>query len=66
MAAADYRHCDICGAKAFYDAELNYDFEDYPETGLYNLGSWVCLCTECSKTHEIKIVPKEPTNVPRG
>lgn len=24
MASADYRLCDLCGAKAFYDAELNY------------------------------------------
>lgn len=25
MAAADYRLCDVCGGKAFYDANLNYD-----------------------------------------
>lgn len=25
MAGADYRHCDICGCKAFYDANLNYE-----------------------------------------
>lgn len=24
MAAADYRKCDVCGTKAFYDANLNY------------------------------------------
>ena len=24
MAMADYRCCDKCGCKAFYDAELNY------------------------------------------
>ena len=24
MAYADYRLCDVCGKKAFYDAELNY------------------------------------------
>jgi len=25
MAGADYRSCDVCGGKAFYDAQLNYD-----------------------------------------
>lgn len=25
MAGADYRLCDICESKAFYDARLNYD-----------------------------------------
>jgi hypothetical protein len=27
MALCDYRVCDVCGGKAFYDAELNYNFE---------------------------------------
>ncbi len=26
MAAADYRLCDVCGGKAFYDSNLNYEF----------------------------------------
>lgn len=25
MAAADYKLCDVCGKKAFYDANLNYE-----------------------------------------
>lgn len=25
MARADYKLCDVCGGKAFYDAGLNYD-----------------------------------------
>ena len=25
MAMADYRLCDVCGGKVFYDANLNYD-----------------------------------------
>ena len=25
MAAADYRLCDVCGGKAFYDSELGYE-----------------------------------------
>ena len=28
MAGADYRSCDVCGGKAFYDANLNYEFPD--------------------------------------
>ena len=28
MAMADYRQCDLCGCKAFYDANLNYDWPD--------------------------------------
>lgn len=62
MAASDYRSCDICGCKTFYDAELQYDFKKYPETGLYNLGDWVCLCNECSKTYEVTIQRKETKN----
>ena len=27
MATADYRLCDKCGCKAFYDSNLNYDFD---------------------------------------
>ena len=58
MAAADYRSCDVCGAKSFYDSVLDYDFHKYPDTGLFNLGNWMCLCRECSKTHEIAILRK--------
>ena len=25
MAAGDYRSCDVCGCKTFYDVNLNYD-----------------------------------------
>jgi hypothetical protein len=59
MAMSDYRLCDVCGKKAFYDAELQYDFKKHPETGLFNLGAWECLCIECAKTHEVVIKVKE-------
>ena len=58
MAYADYKNCDICDTKAFYDASLNYDFEDYPLTGLYNLGDWKTICIACSKTYEVVINKK--------
>lgn len=51
MAAADYRLCDVCGSKTFYDANLDYDFKEYPGTGLYNLGDWSVICRNCAKTH---------------
>jgi len=28
MASTDYRLCDNCGRKAFYDANLNYEWPD--------------------------------------
>ena len=35
MAGGDYRSCDVCGHKVFYDANLNY------ETGSKIGGKWV-------------------------
>lgn len=57
MAAADYRLCDICRCKTYYDADLNFDFDTYPKTGL-RLGDWKVICIECAKTHEVQIVPR--------
>lgn len=57
MAAADYRLCDVCGTKTYYDADLAWDFKQYPEHGL-RLGDWKVICIECAKTHECVIVPK--------
>lgn len=62
MALADYRLCDLCESKAFYDANLNNDF-DAPEEeyirdsgyALDNLGDWAVLCKECAKTHKCTI-----------
>lgn len=62
MAASDYRLCDVCNRKAFYDANLNYDNLPYSEPGvLFNgepshyrvdyLGAWAILCEDCAKTH---------------
>jgi hypothetical protein len=72
MAYADYRLCDQCGEKAFYDANLNYEIstrkdpilgheciEDMPGVKLDYLGSWKVLCRDCAKTHEIIIAIKD-------
>jgi hypothetical protein len=59
MAAADYRLCDICSCKTFYDSNLDYDFREYPEHGLPRLGDWKVICEGCALTHEVVIKEKE-------
>jgi hypothetical protein len=65
MALADYRRCDVCGGKAFYDATLRYDFERYPDRGLYLLGDWAVICIDCAKTFKCIIVPKDTGDAPK-
>ena len=60
MAYSDYRLCDVCESKTFYDANLYYDFEAYPKHGLSRLGDWRVLCVKCAETHEVVIKEKEP------
>lgn len=50
MAAANYRLCDRCGAKTFYDSDV--DYEDS------NLGAMAALCKDCAQTHEITIAKR--------
>lgn len=73
MALADYRLCDKCGEKTFYDADLNYEFEppqwdtakpsikymgtEQNKIWLGRLGDWAVICSECAKTHKCIIVP---------
>ena len=49
MAMADYMLCANCEGKAFYDAEVNYDYFD---------GQATALCSECAKTLELVVVPR--------
>lgn len=72
MAAADYRLCDVCGGKAFYDANLNYeqggDVEGFVRNGgslmshtrLDRLGDWCVICATCAETHACVIVKRDP------
>lgn len=72
MAAADYRLCDVCGGKAFYDSNLNYesggDVDGFvrnagqlnSHTRLDRLGDWCVICTNCAETHACVIVKREP------
>ena len=71
MALSDYRLCDRCGSKAFYDSNLNYDFatrsnpipeeEQIRRSGhkLDYLGDWSVLCRDCAKTHRCIFEPIE-------
>ena len=61
MAMADYKQCDVCEGKAFYDANITdprycatWDpSEDWEPIGL------AVLCSECNKTHKAVILPRE-------
>lgn len=48
MAGADYQHCNICGARLFYDAELYYI--KYPA---------FIVCEECKEKYKIEIKRKK-------
>jgi len=71
MAYADYRLCDVCGGKAFYDSNLNYEsttdqLRHYRQAGekvagdmcLDRVGDWAVLCLECAKIYSTKIVQR--------
>lgn len=55
MAMADYYHCDACGGKAFYDADIDDRFERVAMT---------VLCERCTKRYVIEI--RERAAPPRG
>ena len=59
MALADYRLCDVCGCKTFYDASLNYEFPENSEYVLERLGAWRVICVDCAKTHVVVVLEKE-------
>lgn len=67
MAGADYRSCDVCGCKTFYDATLDYQepTEEHYKEGryecwLHGVGDWAVICEECAKTHKVTVVPRTP------
>lgn len=66
MAAGDYRSCDVCGGKVFYDVNLNYDYDQRMPNGepkLDYLGDWAVICDDCAKTHKCVVVPRSPETV---
>lgn len=61
MALADYKLCDVCGRKTYYDANLNFDLGDRGPDGFPvpdGAGDLAALCRECVKTHEIVIATR--------
>ena len=51
MALADYRLCDVCGSKAFYDARLNYG--QTGDGGLNTISNGEVICPNCHRVaHE--------------
>lgn len=64
MAKSDYRCCDVCDSKVFYDARLNYEPLKEEVNGrwysLDYLGDWAVICEECAKTHEVVVRPRAP------
>ncbi len=49
MAYADYKHCELCDDKVFYDSSVEYE---------HNTGEHMALCKKCSLTHTIIVVEK--------
>ena len=62
MAYADYYLCDVCGSKAFYDSNLDYNFDHSVAYGcgskLGYVGDMACICDACALTHEVKVVER--------
>jgi|SRR5690606_6923971 len=75
MAASDYRLCDVCHGKVFYDANLNYEMgigvegsvryrgELVSQMKLDYLGDWAVICQECAQTHKCVVMPIETEEV---
>jgi hypothetical protein len=65
MSMADYRACDVCGGKAFYDASLHYP-EEGEQTESPNVpmgaGAIKVLCRKCAKTHTLVVIEKSKTD----
>lgn len=59
MAEADYRQCDVCGGKSFYDANLHYPdiWEDEPLPS--GTGDWAVICVECAKNYRCVVEMRE-------
>jgi len=54
VAAADYRLCDVCGRKTFYDASLDEDYTDH-------IGDWAVICELCANRFKTVVVPRSLT-----
>jgi hypothetical protein len=62
MAASDYMLCALCGAKAFYDARLNYESNHDADVSAVTLdycGAVAALCLPCSAAFELVRIPRQ-------
>ena len=66
MASADYKLCDMCGAKTFYDADIDcphyetsYAPERHPQ---YKPILVMALCGSCAETHTLVIQPRNASD----
>lgn len=66
MAGADYKSCDVCSAKTFYDANLDYEqptkemmADKKYDWWLHGIGDWKVICPKCAETMKVIIVPKD-------
>lgn len=62
MAMCDYKVCDCCGCKTYYDTSLN--FSDTWVDGVYyylptGCGTLTSLCLDCSKDFFVVFVRRE-------
>lgn len=55
MASADYKLCQVCGGKTFYDSDIHYDYERGEYEGC---GECRALCLECSKEWQLMTIRK--------
>lgn len=60
MAAADYKLCDVCNGKSFYDANVDYEEPEPPKYEWLprGVGDWAVLCETCAETHVAVIMAK--------
>lgn len=69
MAMADYYLCDVCGGKAFYDANISdqrytgrFDPDEFdPDWGVVEMK---VLCPDCAKTHCVEVRKRDEAPAP--
>lgn len=68
MAMSDYHLCDVCGGKAFYDANIDdrrYTATWDPSETEKPIGIAV-LCPKCNETHEAVVRPRAEWILTKG
>ncbi len=60
MASADYWLCDVCGNKSFYDANLDWDWDEGLTRSDRRMlpsgaGDMAAICVNCAVTYEVVV-----------